>query len=108
MYSSGGGYYHKTYAQFAGTDSTRYSGTLQYGQQNYGMLRKKGVIVANSVDPNVDDNFDIGDGSSTIFIGGCPPGTFINIPKSQETALRQLILKIKPANITVLLLVNFI
>lgn len=108
MYSTSGGYYHKTYSQFAGTDFVRYKSTLQYGQQNYGMLSKKGVIVANSVDPSVDDSFDIGDGSDTIFIGGCPPGTFINIPKSQETAFRQLILKIKPVNITVLLLVNFV
>lgn len=108
MYSTGGSYYHKTYAQFAGTGLVRHINTLLHGQQRHGYLSRKGVIVANSVDPSVDDSFDIGDGSDTIFIGGCPPGTFINIPKSQETAFRQFILKIKPVNITVLLLVNFV
>jgi len=106
--TSGGGYFYKTYADFAGNAATRHITTLLHGQQRHGFISSKGIIIANSVDPSGDDNFDIGDGSDTIFIGGCPPGTFINIPKAQEAAFRQLILKIKPVNVTVLLLVNFV
>jgi len=103
-----GSYFYKTYVQFANTGLVRHISTLLHGQQRHGYLSRSGIIVANSVDPSVDDSFDPGDYSDTIFIGGCPAGTFVNIPKEQETAFRQLILKIKPVNITVLLLVNFV
>lgn len=111
MYSNAG-YFHKTYSDFAGSGLVRHISTLRHGQQRHGPLQTNvgggGIIIANSVDPNGDNAFDVGDYSDTIFVGGCPPGTFINIPKAQETAFRQMILKIKPVNVTVLLLVRFV
>ena len=98
----------QTYAQFAGINLVRHKPTLLHGQQRHGFLTSKGIIVANSIDPKVDDSFNVGDYSDTVFIGGCPAGTFVNIPLAQQTAFRQLILKIKPVNITALLLVNFV
>lgn len=65
--------------------------------------------IVNSIDPDSDAFFDVGDNyRSTFFIGGETPGTFADVDSSRETEFRQLVLKLKPTQTVGYLLINYV
>jgi hypothetical protein len=72
----------------------------EYGQRNYGQGNYGGTWgnkIANSINPLVDADFDIGNNlRSTFFIGGPTLGSYATVPLAQLQQFRQLILKLKP------------
>ena len=67
------------------------------------------TIIANSVDPLVDAEFDIpaGNNHGTFFLGDVTLGAFASIPAIQETQFRQLVLNLKPAHMVGITFINF-
>ena len=105
-----GNYVTKTPDEVAGsvfTDGAVHSPNVQHGQINHG-----GVVtdkIVNSIDKDIDKLFDVGDNlRSTFFIGGQNLGTFATIPKSREIEFRQLVLRLKPAQMVGFLFINFL
>lgn len=89
------------------------SGTLiQHGPVNHGSVQHgKSVFdkVVNSINPDIDKNFDIGANlKSTFFIGDDPVGDFADVDAERESEFRQLILKIKPAQTVGFLFINYV
>lgn len=67
-----------------------------------------GFLVVNSLDPSIDQNFNLGsDFRNTFFIGGATLGDFANVPQAREIEFRQLILTLKPAHLAGALLINY-
>lgn len=89
-----------------GSDSVQY-GDNDYGEFGYGDSQYPN-IVANHITQVGDADFNIGDGwFATFFVGGPTLGEFANVSQLREKELRQLILKMKPAQTVGFLLVNF-
>lgn len=66
-------------------------------------------LVVNSLDPSIDQNFNLGsDFRNAFFIGGATLGDFSNVPTNRETEFRQLILTLKPVHLAAVLLINYV
>lgn len=75
-------------------DLADYPGLVDIGYGEYAYQN----IVANYLEQEKDASFDVGDNfRSTFFVGGTPLGTFADVEESRVEELRQLILKLKPA-----------
>lgn len=82
-------------------------GQVQHGQRRHGV--SFGQIIANSIDNEIDLNFNIGSNlRATFFIGGNPIGTFANVDAERESEFRQLILRVKPVHMVGYLLINYV
>jgi len=105
----GGSYYTRTLFDIIGNVGVN---ELQYGDSQYGDSQYGGTysnIIANYIDEEIDSNFAIpNDLRCTFFIGGNPLGTFANVPLVRKNEFRQLILKLKPAQMVGYLLINYI
>ncbi len=104
---------NKTPAEILGVPTGRsYYGAFDYGEVDYGedWDIEDVTVIANSVDPVVDDDFVIPSGNNhgTFFIGGSTIGAFASIPVSQETQFRQLVLNLKPAHMVAFTFINFV
>ncbi len=87
--------------------SVHHGGGLQHGQSQHGLVYNN--IVVNSVDPAVDQLFNIGSGfEATFFIGGEVIGESADVPAVREVEFRQLILKVKPTHNVGFLFINYI
>lgn len=66
-------------------------------------------LVVNHIDPDFDNNFNIGlNLRSTFFIGGNPIGTYADVDLERKDEFRQLILKIKPVQTVAYLFINYV
>lgn len=66
-------------------------------------------VVVNSLDNNVDAQFDIGPNlRATFFIGGATLGTYANVLATREQEFRQLILNLKQVQMVGILFVHYI
>lgn len=87
-------------------------GSIRYGDAMYGDNSISGSqVLANYVDKLKDNNYLVGnlDSMKMVFlIGGAVSGDFADIDISREQELRQLILRIKPAQTVGILLINYI
>ena len=104
-----GGYETQTPQAVAGSGGVFYNqhGQFQHGQRQHG--GGWGDKIANSLDPAIDLNFNVGSNlRSTFFIGGSPIGTYANIPANRRTELRQLVLRLKPTQTVAYLFINYI
>lgn len=82
-------------------------GDFQHGDAEHGSGFNFKVV--NSIDPDIDASFDVGNSLRwTIFIGGNPIGTFANVDADREKEFRQLILQKKPVEIVAFLFVNYV
>ena len=88
-----------------------YYGAFNYGEVDYGedWSTEDITIIANSVDPLVDDDFVIppGNNHGTFFIGGSTLGSFATVLAAQETQFRQLVLDLKGAHMAAFTFINF-
>lgn len=104
-----GGYTTKTPEDFSippyPTDAVQH-GDIQHGDAQHG--GSPGNKVANSTDPAIDSFFGVTNLRWTFFIGGTPAGEWADVDANRETEFRQLILKLKPVNTVVFLLINFV
>lgn len=79
----------------------------QHGYPYKGSIFKD--VIANSLQADRDEFFNVGDELGAIFyLGGTPLGTYVNVDASRELEFRQLILKLKPASHTAILFINFV
>lgn len=82
-------------------------GDFQHGDAEHGSGYNLKVV--NSIDPDIDSSFDVGNSLRwTIFIGGNPVGTFANVDAAREKEFRQLILQKKPVEVVAFLFINFV
>ena len=92
---------------WSGGTFERQHGQFNHGQGNHGL--GPADIVYNSLDNEVDRNFNIGANSrSVFFIGGAIIGTYGSVPAERRIELRQLILRLKPTQCGALIFVNYI
>jgi len=86
--------------------------SVQHGQVQHGASQHGASLIdkiVNSIDPKVDESFDVGANlRSTFFIGGSPVGTAATVDVNRQDEFRQLVLKIKPAHTVAFLFINFI
>lgn len=105
-----GDYTTKTPDEVAGAGvvgSAIHRTSLQHGQVNHGGGFRDKIV--NSIDKNIDKLFDIGDNyRSTFFIGGETLGTFATIVSSREVEFRQLVLRLKPAQMVAFPFINIL
>ena len=105
----GGGFMTRTPVSFTGGNGfvdAQY-GDFQYGDFQYGKYWSN--IVANHIEENLDNNFNIGMNlRSTFFIGGTPVGTYANVPASRKEEFRQLILRTKHTQEIAFLFINYV
>lgn len=105
----GGTYYTRSIYDVAGligTNEFQY-GEGQYGDGQYGPTY--GNIIANHIDEVQDQQFYITSNlRNTFFIGGNPLGSFANVNENRKAEFRQLILKLKPAQMIGYLLINYV
>jgi hypothetical protein len=85
---------------------------LQHGDSQHGDSQHGGTysnIIANYIDEVIDSNFSIPSSlRCTFFIGANPLGQFANVPIERKQEFRQLILKLKPAQMVGYLLINYV
>lgn len=85
---------------------------LQHGDAQHGDAQHGGAysnIVVNYIDESIDRNFFVPTNlRATFFIGGNPLGSYANIPAERKDEFRQLILKLKPAQMVGYLLINYV
>lgn len=80
---------------------------FRHGEFQHGAVLSQKI--ANSLDSNVDNVFDIGDNlRSTFFIGGQTIGDYADIEEARELEFRQLVLKVKPTQTVGFIFVNYI
>ena len=105
----GGSYYTRTLFDIIGGVGID---DLQHGDKQHGDSQHGGTysnIIANYIDETLDSNFAIPSNlRCTFFIGGSPLGQFANVPIERKQEFRQLILKLKPAQMVGYLLINYI
>ncbi len=100
------GYVTKTMEEWKTPSEIQY-GQIQYGQQQYGPNYEQ-ILVANNIDEALDADFDVGPTlRSTFFIGGSTAGIQADVPAIRKDEFRQLILKLKPAQMVAYLLINY-
>jgi hypothetical protein len=85
---------------------------VQHGDIQHGDAQHGGVwsnIIANYIDEAIDSLFYIPTNQrGTFFIGGDPLGTYANVEAARKDEFRQLILKLKPAQMVGYLFVNYV
>jgi hypothetical protein len=93
-------------------DASAPSEPAVYGGFNMGMANYGGVgmdKVVNYIESDKDRPFIIGNNwSHTFFIGGVNIGDYADVPASREIELRQLILKLKRADMVAILFINYV
>lgn len=85
-------------------------GAFNYGEINYGETwADTGVtICANYLEEALDNDFDFGDSyRATFYIAGATVSTFATIDIHRKTEFRQLLLKLKSAQMAAILFVNY-
>lgn len=84
---------------------------LEHGMVEHGPYQHGGYIedvVFNSLDNEVDQTFSIGaNPRSLFFIGGPTIGTYGEVPSVRRIELRQLLLRLKPAQTGAILFINY-
>jgi len=113
IFSDGsGGWISKSPAEVLGIST----GDAIYGETDYGLSEYGDdyslddiTIIANHLEPALDDTFDIGDSYSSTFFIADPAGqtTFATVPAVRQTELRQLVLQIKPLQTIGFTFINF-
>jgi len=85
-------------------------GETRYGGLNYGTAAETGEIIANHIDSTRDADFIFGgmDNMRSTFLIGSITGGYASIDATRKTEFRELILKIKPAQMGGLLKINYI
>ena len=79
----------------------------QHGDAQHGGAYSN--IIVNYIDEEIDNRFFITDNlRNTFFIGGTTLGSFANLTAARKDEFRQLILKLKPAEMVGYLLVNYV
>lgn len=85
---------------------------VEHGDKEHGDSQHGGSfsnIIVNYIDEILDQSFFITNNlRSTFFIGGFPLGSFANVPVERHDEFRQLILKLKPAQMVGYLFINYI
>lgn len=86
---------------------------IQQGDRQQGSGSQQGgyinQLVVNSLDNNVDTQFDIGPNlRATFFIAGATLGTYANVLATREQEFRQLILNLKQTQMVAILWVHYI
>lgn len=82
-------------------------GDLQHGDAQHGGAY--GNIIVNHISETLDQQFYVTNNlRNTFFIGGNPLGSFANITLNRKDEFRQLILKLKPAQMVGYLLINYV
>lgn len=82
-------------------------GDFQLGDSQLGGIDTD--LVANRIQKEQDEGFDIGPGfSNAFFIGGQVFGDYADVSSERELEFRQLILRVKPQNQIAFLLINYI
>lgn len=105
----GGEYYTLSIADVIGNPSLNavQHGQIQHGQANHGGGYSN--IIVNYIDEQQDQRFFItGNLRNTFFIGGSTLGDFANVAEERKDEFRQLILKLKPAQMVGYLLINYV
>jgi hypothetical protein len=105
-----GGFTYKTPAEFSLTTyptiDIQHTSRIQHGQVRHGV--QYGNKVANHIEDDLDNSFYVGDFSCSFFVGGSTEGSWTDVELTRKDEFRQLILKLKPAQNVVFLLINFI
>jgi hypothetical protein len=102
-----GGYVTNDPITLSGFSSENQYGDAEYGESDYGPYFSN--IVANFLDEDKDNNFNIGGNlRSTFFIGANPIGTSADIPLERKTEFRQMILRLKPVQTVAFLFINYV
>jgi hypothetical protein len=107
-----GGLVTKDPVSLGGGAVSNQHGDYQHGDAQHGAYYNK--MVVNSLDPAVDARFDVGwHLRTTFFVGGEKTGAEYNgeeadVPADQETELRQLIVRLKPAQTVAYLFINYV
>jgi uncharacterized protein YmfQ (DUF2313 family) len=87
-------------------------GTVQLGDGQLGDNQLGGGftnVIVNYIDEEIDFLFNVGSNlRKTFFIGADPVGDFANVDINRKDEFRQLILKIKPAQMVGYLFINYI
>ena len=85
-------------------------GEVNYGQVNYGSAGIAHTLIANHITESLDEGFIVGSDISmraTFFIGGAVFSNTANVPLNRKNEFKNLILKIKPAQMVGFLLINY-
>jgi uncharacterized protein YmfQ (DUF2313 family) len=86
--------------------------SINHGQFNHGQFNHGGVynnLIVNHIDESLDFGFSIGDNlRSTFFIGGATIGTYADVDVNRKNEFRQLILRVKPAQMVGFLFINYV
>lgn len=102
-----GGYVTNDPITLSGGSSENQYGDFEYGESDYGPYFSN--IVANFIDEDRDNNFNIGSSlRSTFFIGANPIGTSADVPEERKTEFRQMILRLKPVQTVAFLFINYV
>jgi hypothetical protein len=85
---------------------------FQHGDLEHGAGAEHGYFwtdqIVNSIDPDKDKLFNVGSNlRSTFYICGSTLGAYASIDEDRKTELRQLILRLKPAQTVGFLLINY-
>ncbi len=86
-------------------------GSAQHGSIQHGQFQHAGTsfnVIANYTDAQRDANFGINDLVGAFFIGDVVYPNKANVPADRETVFRELVLRLKPAQTPVILLINFV
>lgn len=105
----GGTYYTRSIFDIVGTSGIN---DFQHGDDQHGDFQHGGTyanIIVNHIDETLDSSFFVtANLRNTFFIGANPLGSFANISASRKDEFRQLILKLKPAQMVGYLLINYV
>ena len=105
----GGAYYTRSVYDVAGTSGINefQHGDAQHGDDQHGGTY--GNIIVNHISETLDQQFHVTSNlRNTFFIGGNPLGRYANINANRKDEFRQLILKLKPAQMVGYLLINYV
>lgn len=79
---------------------------LQHGQQQHG--GSFGDRVTNYIDKDLDNTYYVTNIRSCFYIGGEILGDYANIPAARTDEFRQLIIRLKPCQMTAYLYINYL
>lgn len=101
-------YVHRNDLDIGFTSGPVQFGGFQFGEQQFGEATFSSRVV-NHIDKNLDSFFNTGSNNRFIFyIGGSSFPNPANVPSSREDEFRQLILRLKPANMAAYLFINYV
>lgn len=106
-----GTWYTKTPEQFSletyPTIDIQHSDQVEHGEYEHGGSNYSNKV-ANFIEEELDDEFELGDNlRSTFFIGYTPAGTWATLDDERKDEFRELVLKLKPKQTVGLLLIHF-